>query len=38
MALKINDENAKELIAQAYDIVEPLPYNYRNAQKSGWVE
>lgn len=30
--------NAKELIAQAREIVEPLPYNYRNAQKSGWVE
>lgn len=30
--------NAKELIIQAKEMVEPLPYNYRNAQKSGWVE
>ena len=30
--------NAKELIMQAREIVEPLPYNYMNAQKSGWVE
>lgn len=29
--------NAKELIIQAREIVEPLPYNYKNAQKSGWV-
>ncbi len=30
--------NAKDLIIQAREIVEPLPYNYKNAQKSGWVE
>ena len=30
--------NAKELISQARDIIEPVPYNYKNAQKSGWVE
>jgi len=30
--------NAKELVMQAKEIVEPLPYNYMNAQKSGWVE
>lgn len=30
--------NAKELIIQAREIIEPLPYNYKNAQKSGWVE
>lgn len=30
--------NAKELIIQAREIVEPLPYNYKNAQKSGWVD
>ena len=30
--------NAKELIIQARELVEPLPYNYMNAQKSGWVE
>lgn len=30
--------NAKELIIRAREIVEPLPYNYKNAQKSGWVE
>ncbi len=30
--------NAKELIMQARELVEPLPYNYMNAQKSGWVE
>lgn len=29
--------NAKELIVQAREITEPLPYNYKNAQKSGWV-
>jgi len=29
--------NAKELIIQAHEIIEPLPYNYKNAQKSGWV-
>ncbi len=30
--------NAQELIIQAKDIVTPLPYNYKNAKKSGWVE
>lgn len=30
--------NAKELIVQAREVVEPLPYNYMNARKSGWVE
>lgn len=30
--------NAKELIIQAREIIEPLPYNYKNAQKSGWVD
>ena len=30
--------NAKDLIVQAREIVEPLPYNYKNAQKSGWVD
>lgn len=30
--------NAKDLIVQAHEIIEPLPYNYKNAQKSGWVE
>ncbi len=30
--------NAKELIIQAKEIIEPLPYNYKNAQKSGWVD
>lgn len=30
--------NAKDLIIQAREIVEPLPFNYMNAQKSGWVE
>ena len=30
--------NAKELIIQAREFVEPLPYNYKNAQKSGWVD
>lgn len=29
--------NVKELIVQARDIIEPVPYNYKNAQKSGWV-
>ncbi len=29
--------NVKELIIQAREMVEPLPYNYKNAQKSGWV-
>ncbi len=30
--------NAKDLIIQAREIITPLPYNYKNAQKSGWVE
>ena len=30
--------NAKDLIIQAREITEPLPYNYKNAQKSGWVD
>lgn len=30
--------NAKDLIIQAREIVEPFPFNYMNAQKSGWVE
>lgn len=30
--------NAKDLIIQAKEIIEPLPYNYKNAQKSGWVD
>ncbi|MBP3821741.1 LamB/YcsF family protein [bacterium] len=30
--------NVKELIVQAKDIVSPLPYNYKNALNSGWVE
>jgi len=30
--------NAKDLIIRAREVVEPLPYNYKNAQKSGWVE
>ena len=29
--------NAKDLIIQAREITEPLPFNYRNALKSGWV-
>ena len=29
--------NAKDLIVQAREITEPLPFNYRNALKSGWV-
>lgn len=29
--------NAKELIIKAREIITPLPYNYKNAQKSGWV-
>ncbi len=29
--------NAKELIVKAHEIINPLPYNYINAQKSGWV-
>ena len=30
--------NAKDLIVRAKEFIEPLPYNYKNAQKSGWVE
>ncbi len=30
--------NAKDLIIQAREVIEPLPYNYKNAQKSGWVD
>ena len=30
--------NAQELIIQARNIITPLPYNYKNAIKSGWVE
>ena len=30
--------NAKDLIIRARDIIEPLPYNYKNAQTSGWVD
>lgn len=30
--------NALELIVEAREIIEPLPYNYKNAQKSGWVD
>lgn len=30
--------NARELIIQAREIIEPVPYNYKNAQKSGWVD
>ena len=30
--------NAKELIIQANEIITPLPYNYKNAAKSGWVD
>jgi UPF0271 protein len=30
--------NAKELIVQAHEMITPLPYNYKNAQKSGWVD
>ena len=30
--------NAKELIIQANGILAPLPYNYKNATKSGWVD
>lgn len=29
--------NAKDLIIQAREIIEPLPYNYKKALKSGWV-
>ncbi len=30
--------NAKELIIKANEIIKPLPYNYKNAMRSGWVE
>lgn len=30
--------NAKELIISANEIIKPLPYNYKKAIKSGWVE
>jgi UPF0271 protein len=30
--------NAKDLIIQAHEMITPLPYNYKNAQKSGWVD
>lgn len=30
--------NAKDLIIRAREIIEPLPYNYKNAQTSGWVD
>ena len=30
--------NVLELASQAYDIIKPMPYNYKNATKSGWVE
>ncbi len=30
--------NIRDLITQAREIITPLPYNYKNAQKSGWVE
>lgn len=30
--------NAKDLIIRARELVEPLPFNYKNAQKSGWVD
>lgn len=30
--------NSKDLIVQANSIVTPLPYNYMNAMKSGWVD
>lgn len=29
--------NAKDLIIQAKEVIEPLPYNYKNALTSGWV-
>ena len=29
--------NAKDLIIQAREIIEPLPYNYKKALKSGWI-
>ncbi|MBR1425589.1 LamB/YcsF family protein [bacterium] len=30
--------NAKDLIVQAKEIISPLPYNYKYALNSGWVE
>lgn len=30
--------NVKELIVAANEIIQPLPFNYKNAMKSGWVE
>ena len=30
--------NAKELIIASNEIIKPLPFNYKNAIKSGWVE
>ena len=30
--------NAEALIKQARDLIVPVPVNYKNAQKSGWVE
>jgi len=29
--------NAKELIIKAREVIEPLPYNYKQVQPSGWV-
>ena len=29
--------NSLELIRQAYDIIKPVPVNYKNACLSGWV-
>ena len=29
--------NAQDLIVRARNVIEPLPYNYKNALKSGWV-
>lgn len=29
--------NAQELLTRAREIITPLPYNFKNAQKSGWV-
>ena len=30
--------NSLELIKQAYDVIKPVPVNYKNACLSGWVE
>ena len=30
--------NAQELLIKAREIITPVPYNYKNALKSGWVE